>query len=129
MATMSDESKYPTRIAPYGLRMPPDLKERVEAAAKFNNRSMNAEIVATLEEKYPAPTPFGDALTAAMRAWEEVIREMEEINVQMRSTKDPKEVIRLSDRFDEIRQDSRRYSKAIDEAFARASKASDSHDS
>ncbi|WP_139291294.1 Arc family DNA-binding protein [Paracoccus sp. SM22M-07] len=52
---MSDESKYPTRIAPYGLRMPPDLKERVEASAKANNRSMNAEIVATLEEKYPAP--------------------------------------------------------------------------
>lgn len=50
---MADESKYPTRIAPYGLRMPPELKERVEAAAKANNRSMNAEIVATLEEKYP----------------------------------------------------------------------------
>jgi len=37
--------------------MPPDLKERVAAAAKASNRSMNAEIVATLEEKYPAPRP------------------------------------------------------------------------
>lgn len=37
--------------------MPPDLKDRVKAAAKANNRSMNAEIVATLEEKYPAPPP------------------------------------------------------------------------
>lgn len=35
--------------------MPPDLKARVKAAAEANNRSMNAEIVATLEEKYPAP--------------------------------------------------------------------------
>jgi hypothetical protein len=35
--------------------MPPDLKERVKVAAKANNRSMNAEIVATLEEKYPGP--------------------------------------------------------------------------
>lgn len=45
----------PKQEAPYGLRMPPDLKERVKAAAAGNNRSMNAEIVATLEEKYPAP--------------------------------------------------------------------------
>lgn len=35
--------------------MPPDLKARVKAAAEANNRSMNAEIIATLEEKYPAP--------------------------------------------------------------------------
>lgn len=51
---MADELKYPTRIAPYGLRMPPDLKDRVQAAAEANNRSMNAEIVATLERAYPA---------------------------------------------------------------------------
>lgn len=37
-------------IAPFGLRMQPDLKARIEAAAKANNRSMNAEIVARLEE-------------------------------------------------------------------------------
>lgn len=53
MVTMADDSKYPTRIAPYGLRMEPDLKDRVQAAASAANRSMNAEIVATLEEKYP----------------------------------------------------------------------------
>lgn len=35
--------------------MPPSLKERVRAAAAENKRSMNAEIVATLEEKYPEP--------------------------------------------------------------------------
>lgn len=43
----------PKQEPPYGLRMPPDLKERVRSAAATNNRSMNAEIVATLEEKYP----------------------------------------------------------------------------
>jgi 5'-deoxynucleotidase YfbR-like HD superfamily hydrolase len=37
--------------------MPPDLKARVKASAEQNNRSMNAEIVATLEERYPAPLP------------------------------------------------------------------------
>ena len=42
-------------LAPFGVRMPPDLKKRVSDAAIENNRSMNAEIVATLEEKYPTP--------------------------------------------------------------------------
>lgn len=36
-------------------RMPADLKARIEAAAASNARSTTAEIVATLEEKYPAP--------------------------------------------------------------------------
>ncbi|ARC90227.1 Arc family DNA-binding protein [Rhodovulum sp. MB263] len=45
----------PKQEPPYGLRMPPDLKARVKASAEANNRSMNAEIVSTLEEKYPAP--------------------------------------------------------------------------
>lgn len=40
---------------PYGLRMPPELKARVKAAAEANNRSMNAEIVALLEREFPAP--------------------------------------------------------------------------
>lgn len=51
-----DDSAGLTRdIAPFGVRMPAALKERVQAAAKVNNRSMNAEIVAVLEEKFPAP--------------------------------------------------------------------------
>lgn len=35
------------------LRMPDGLRERIKAAAEKSNRSMNAEIVATLEEAYP----------------------------------------------------------------------------
>lgn len=46
----------PKQEPPYGLRMPPDLKARVKLAAEANNRSMNAEIVATLEAAYPAPS-------------------------------------------------------------------------
>lgn len=53
MAT--DERKPMANITPFGLRMQPDLKARVEAAAESNTRSLNAEIVATLEEKFPAP--------------------------------------------------------------------------
>lgn len=37
------------------LRLPDGMRDRIKAAAETNNRSMNAEIVATLEEKYPAP--------------------------------------------------------------------------
>ncbi|WP_406873316.1 hypothetical protein WHT83_06360 [Aminobacter sp. P9b] len=62
---MTDERKPMANIAPFGLRMQPDLKARVEDAAKLNNRSLNAEIVAVLEEKYPAPMDFDqDAFVA-----------------------------------------------------------------
>lgn len=51
---------------PYGLRMPPDLKARVKAAADANNRSMNAEIVATLEKAYPVPMMTSSQLLKAL---------------------------------------------------------------
>ena len=37
------------------LRLPDGMRERIKAAADRNNRSMNAEIVAALEDRYPAP--------------------------------------------------------------------------
>ena len=37
------------------LRLPNGMRDRIAAAAKTNKRSMNAEIVSTLEEAYPAP--------------------------------------------------------------------------
>lgn len=37
------------------LRLPDGMRERVRSAAQRNGRSMNAEIVATLDKKYPAP--------------------------------------------------------------------------
>lgn len=55
---MTDSS--PKQEPPYGLRMPPDLKVRVKAAAEANNRSMNAEIVAALEKEYPDPEAAGE---------------------------------------------------------------------
>lgn len=54
---MADETKYPTRIAPYGLRIPPELKARIEAAAEARERSMHAEILSALEEKFPPKVP------------------------------------------------------------------------
>ena len=43
----------------YKFMIPSALKERIEDAAHENRRSLSAEIVATLEEKYPAPEPQG----------------------------------------------------------------------
>lgn len=37
-------------IPPFGLRMQPELKERIERAAKENNRSLNSEIVQRLQD-------------------------------------------------------------------------------
>lgn len=39
-------------INPFGLRLQPDLKARIEAAAEKNRRSINAEIHARLEESF-----------------------------------------------------------------------------
>ena len=36
-------------ITPFGLRLRPELKKRVEEAARANGRSLNAEITARLE--------------------------------------------------------------------------------
>lgn len=39
----------------YMLRLPDGMRDRIRAAATTRGRSMNAEIVATLEEAYPPP--------------------------------------------------------------------------
>lgn len=37
-------------INPFGLRMPQDLKKRIEKSAKTNRRSINAELVLRLQD-------------------------------------------------------------------------------
>ncbi|HEX8615638.1 MAG TPA: Arc family DNA-binding protein [Telluria sp.] len=39
----------PTQPTPFPLRMPPELRERLEARAKKNGRSANAEIVSMVK--------------------------------------------------------------------------------
>lgn len=50
----------------FRLRIPEDLKNRVQKAAESNHRSMTAEIVAALEEKYPKPAVEFDAVVLRM---------------------------------------------------------------
>lgn len=59
---MNKERKPMANIPPFGLRMQPELKARVEEAARANNRSLNAEIVQILEEKFPEPLDLAQRL-------------------------------------------------------------------
>ncbi|MBJ2151357.1 Arc family DNA-binding protein [Paracoccus sp. IB05] len=43
------------------LRLPDGMRERIKAAAEANNRSMNSEVLALLEEKFPVRNVMGDA--------------------------------------------------------------------
>lgn len=40
------------------LRVPPELKEKIEKAAEENNRSQSAEMVSRLEESFNTPMSF-----------------------------------------------------------------------
>lgn len=51
MARVSKQSEQ------FVLRLPDGMRDRIKAAADANARSMNSEIVATLEEAYPAVDP------------------------------------------------------------------------
>ena len=42
-------------IAPFGVRMPTELKALVEEAAAANGRSINAEVVTRLQESFALP--------------------------------------------------------------------------
>lgn len=52
MGTMSD-SETRTLKDQFMLRLPDGMRDRIKATAEANNRSMNAEIVSTLEREYP----------------------------------------------------------------------------
>jgi vacuolar-type H+-ATPase subunit I/STV1 len=45
-----------SHIPPFGVRMPPDLKEKIDMASKQSGRSMNAEIVYRLQQSFENPS-------------------------------------------------------------------------
>ncbi|WP_314188527.1 Arc family DNA-binding protein [Paracoccus yeei] len=64
---MADEAKYPTRLAPYGLRIPPALKEYIQQEASAHGRSLHSEILVALQNYYDwheedRPMTVGDVL-------------------------------------------------------------------
>ena len=52
---MTPDAENRTLSDKFMLRLPDGMRARIKAAAKAANRSMNAEIVAALEEKFPPP--------------------------------------------------------------------------
>ncbi|WP_033053995.1 Arc family DNA-binding protein [Sinorhizobium meliloti] len=93
-------------IAPFGLRMQADLKERIKAAAERNGRSMNSEIVATLENAYPAfskefleELSFLDQIDEIAAKLERVRAEAEEI---ARAREEVKKVDRAISKADDL---------------------------
>jgi hypothetical protein len=49
---------YPSELADrFQLRMPDGMRDEIEATAKANGRSMNAEIVLRLQQSLDAPLP------------------------------------------------------------------------
>lgn len=75
MANTKTTRAATSHIAPFGVRMQPELKERLEQSAQEAGRSMNAEIVHRLELSFnfigepkvepttPTPQPIGGDLT------------------------------------------------------------------
>lgn len=72
------------------IRLPADLKDRIEALSKKMGRSMNAEIVARLYESVRLP--------------EDAIRPTEEIAVDVRTT-----LIHLQDQLQELLESTHKY--------------------
>lgn len=52
MVNRDDADTKVANITPFGLRLQPSLKRRVEEAAKANGRSLNSEIAARLEASF-----------------------------------------------------------------------------
>lgn len=60
MVNSDDSEAKIASIPPFGLRMQPGLKRRLEDAARANGRSLNSEIVARLEQSLAVPLPSPD---------------------------------------------------------------------
>jgi len=67
---MSNAGKSPrspiANIAPFGLRMQPELREKLEEAAVKNARSMNSEITARLNESFQTVCGFSEKEVEAL---------------------------------------------------------------
>lgn len=61
------------------IRLPIELKEKIEETAKANNRSMNAEIVRRLESSFLKEIP-DDEIISAQAALQIVIKAKEELS-------------------------------------------------
>jgi vacuolar-type H+-ATPase subunit I/STV1 len=101
---MSDNPKeLLANIAPFGLRMQAELKERIKEAAEKNNRSLNAEIVARVEvydaiyANMAEAVVERDKLAAQLEATREGLAEQKRISAGLQHV--------LSENFDEAKRE------------------------
>lgn len=80
---MTEERKPMANIPPFGLRMQPDLKAKVEDAARANNRSLNAEIIARLEESLDGNEHVWSTINDVAETLEKVQKTLERIAPQV----------------------------------------------
>ena len=64
----------------FRLRIPADLKEKVEAFAKANNRSINAEIVSRLEGSFHS-SPVNIEFPGEPELWGPVLQQLSLIHI------------------------------------------------
>ena len=81
------------------VRLPDGMRDRIKAAAEANNRSMNAEIVATLEEKYPPPEID---TTALLVRWSDLLKEYSALSDRYREAKTQEEIDVINSDMDRI---------------------------
>jgi len=78
---MADEkSQYPSNAAPkFIIRLPPGMRDRIAESARANNRSMNAEVIARLEQGFNAPHEPYATMTQLERVLGKIAREQDRV--------------------------------------------------
>jgi hypothetical protein len=57
-------------INPFGLRMPPELRKRIERSAKSNRRSVNSELVLRLQDSIEKDPMFVPEIREAQKSYD-----------------------------------------------------------
>ena len=71
-------------LAPTGVRIPSGLKKSLKEKSKENNRSMNAEIVARLEESFAKELPPWEKESTIKKSVEKMdVRDIKELLVEV----------------------------------------------
>lgn len=64
----------PVQVPPYPLRMPDDLRERLQSSANIIGRSLNAEIIDRLEQSFYQAPLAGLSVEDVMKVTDHVIK-------------------------------------------------------
>lgn len=74
------------------LRMPPELKERIQQEAKANRRTQTAEIIARLQASFE-PTMSQGAATTLLEGLQQAIQEAREMQEEARRQREEAEAL------------------------------------